>query len=187
MTLVVVLSGFIGRYLMSVIGREIREKKEMLGELETDYEIAVGELRGADRLHLLRGAGPVRATVVRVFAPLFSKLRRSCGDRGGAAGRRDRRCRVCDAYPPDLQTKLLEVAEAAHLHLGRALSADCPSHILRVVFWNSMAHLKKILTTVAIVVAVAVGFFALLREEASGLGVVSNPGPLSTGPCSSCR
>lgn len=74
MTLVVVLSGFIGRYLMSVIGREIREKKEMLGELETDYDIAVGKLGGADRLHLLRGVGPVRATVVRVFAPLFQNL-----------------------------------------------------------------------------------------------------------------
>lgn len=74
MTLIVVLSGFVGRYLMSVIGREIREKKEMLEELKADYDIAAGRLEGAGRSNLLRDAGPVRATALRLFAPLFQKI-----------------------------------------------------------------------------------------------------------------
>ena len=74
MTLIVVLSGFIGRYLMSVIGREIREKKAMLEDLRNDYDIAVGQLEDSGRVSLPRDAGPIRSTVLRVFAPLFQKL-----------------------------------------------------------------------------------------------------------------
>lgn len=74
MTLIVVLSGFIGRYLMSVIGKEIREKKEMLAELNEDYNAAVAKIDVSHGPNLLRDAGPVRATVVLLFAPLFRNL-----------------------------------------------------------------------------------------------------------------
>lgn len=56
-----------------------------------------------------------------------------------------------------------------------------------------MAHLKKILITTVIVASVVGGFFALLRDNASGLGVLTNPGPLSqehahlAGDCMSCH
>jgi len=73
MTLIVVLSGFIGRYLMSGIGKEIREKKDMLTELRNDYDVAVKKLDESGHLKSLKGAGPVRATVLRIFAPLFQR------------------------------------------------------------------------------------------------------------------
>ena len=38
MTLIVVVSGFIGRYLMSFFSQEIREKKELLKNLRDEYE-----------------------------------------------------------------------------------------------------------------------------------------------------
>lgn len=44
MTLVVVVSGFIGRYLMSFISGELREKRETLAALRRDYDrLAAGE------------------------------------------------------------------------------------------------------------------------------------------------
>jgi len=42
--IVVVLSGFVGRYLMSQFAREIREKKAMLVELQGAYSQALAEL-----------------------------------------------------------------------------------------------------------------------------------------------
>ena len=44
MTIIVVLSGFVGRYLMSHINREIKEKKSMLAQLNEDYENLSAEL-----------------------------------------------------------------------------------------------------------------------------------------------
>lgn len=43
-TILVVLSGFVGRYLMTGFSREIREKKKMLTELEGAYERAAQDL-----------------------------------------------------------------------------------------------------------------------------------------------
>lgn len=44
MMLIVVLSGFVGRYLMSQFSQQIREKKEMLTQLEVAYQQVAGEL-----------------------------------------------------------------------------------------------------------------------------------------------
>ena len=46
MTLIVVVSGFIGRYLMSFFAQEIREKKGVLTELKADYDALVVEIQG---------------------------------------------------------------------------------------------------------------------------------------------
>ncbi len=45
MVLIVVVSGFIGRYLMSRISKEIKSKKSMLAQASSQYEIALEELR----------------------------------------------------------------------------------------------------------------------------------------------
>lgn len=44
MMLIVVLSGFVGRYLMSQFSEQIREKKEILTQLEVAYQQVAGEL-----------------------------------------------------------------------------------------------------------------------------------------------
>ncbi len=44
MTLVVVVSGFVGRYLMNHFSQEIREKKAILATLETAFQEAAGRL-----------------------------------------------------------------------------------------------------------------------------------------------
>lgn len=55
LTLLVVLSGFVGRYLMSHIAQEIREKKEMLAKLQGAYERdSAAFVRAPDRLQELR-------------------------------------------------------------------------------------------------------------------------------------
>ncbi len=64
MTLIVVLSGFVGRYLMSQFSQEIREKKALLQQLSSTYEAARIEL----------AANPVQAAVVRPYAGFFSRL-----------------------------------------------------------------------------------------------------------------
>ena len=69
-TLIVVLSGFIGRYLMSVIGREIREKKAMLDELRADYDTVIAEIRSQGGAAVLSG-GFFRAFFLRLAEPLF--------------------------------------------------------------------------------------------------------------------
>tara|TARA_R110002096_G_scaffold385536_1_gene579371 strand:- start:7160 stop:7909 length:750 start_codon:yes stop_codon:yes gene_type:complete len=71
MTLIVVLSGFVGRYLMSVIGREIREKKEVLSELRADYDLVVAQLRTEGESAILGSAGFFRSLGLRIAEPLF--------------------------------------------------------------------------------------------------------------------
>jgi hypothetical protein len=44
MMLVVVLSGFIGRYLLREISQEVREKRETLSKLQAEYDRLAGEL-----------------------------------------------------------------------------------------------------------------------------------------------
>lgn len=69
--IVVVLSGFVGRYLMSQFAREIREKKVMLTELQGAYSQAQVELiQRPDRARLVR---PLSGIFSRVFASLFLK------------------------------------------------------------------------------------------------------------------
>lgn len=64
MTLVVVLSGFVGRYLMGRISQEVREKKETLTRLELTYRELAGEL----------AARPDQAAALRPVAGFWSRL-----------------------------------------------------------------------------------------------------------------
>ncbi len=64
MTLVVVLSGFVGRYLMSQFSQEIREKKALLQQLNGTFETATKEL----------ATNPVQVAAVRPYAGFFSRL-----------------------------------------------------------------------------------------------------------------
>ncbi len=64
MTLLVVVSGFVGRYLMNHFTQEIREKKTTLTGLQTAYQHAANDL----------AAAPERAEVLRPFSGFFSRL-----------------------------------------------------------------------------------------------------------------
>ncbi|HIQ21501.1 MAG TPA: hypothetical protein EYH34_09745, partial [Planctomycetes bacterium] len=64
MTLLVVVSGFAGRYLMNQLSTGIREKKAMLRQLEAAYQQGAAELAGH----------PDRAMLLRPFTGLFGRL-----------------------------------------------------------------------------------------------------------------
>lgn len=64
MTLIVVLSGFVGRYLMQQFSQEIREKKTLLAELTGVYDRAETEI-----LHQ-----PQKGATLRPFAGFFSRM-----------------------------------------------------------------------------------------------------------------
>lgn len=64
MTLLVVVSGFVGRYLMSGFAKEIREKKAMLNELQTAYDEAVVTV----------ASNPATTKSLRLFSGFFSRL-----------------------------------------------------------------------------------------------------------------
>jgi len=64
MTLLVVVSGFIGRYLMSGFAKEIKAKKAMLSELQTAYDQAVVDI----------GRSPATARSLRPFSGFFTRL-----------------------------------------------------------------------------------------------------------------
>ena len=63
-TLVVVISGFIGRYLMKQFTTEIREKKAMLNQLEEVYRQALHQL----------GEKPDQARMLQSFSGIFGRL-----------------------------------------------------------------------------------------------------------------
>jgi hypothetical protein len=65
MVLIVVLSGFVGRYLMSKINKEIKSKRSMLEEARRGYEDAVTEISGnPDESSLVE---VLRVPLVRLF------------------------------------------------------------------------------------------------------------------------
>lgn len=64
MTLLVVISGFVGRYLMNQLSQEIRQKKALLSSLQAAYRQAADDL----------AAAPDRAEVLRPFAGFFGRL-----------------------------------------------------------------------------------------------------------------
>ena len=64
MMLLVVVSGFTGRYLMSQFSETIREKKEMQTQLESAYRATATEL----------AANPEEVAVVRPLSGFFSRL-----------------------------------------------------------------------------------------------------------------
>lgn len=71
MVLIVVLSGFVGRYLMSQFSQEIGEKKAMLIKLETAYQETARDLVGhPEQVAMLRPmAGFWSRLVAGVFVP----------------------------------------------------------------------------------------------------------------------
>jgi len=73
MTLIVVLSGFIGRYLMSSLGREIREKKATLDELMTDYEQVISKLAESGASSSMANTGILRSFFLKMSAPFFQQ------------------------------------------------------------------------------------------------------------------
>lgn len=64
MTILVVLSGFTGRYLMSQFSQTIREKKEMLTQMELAYRATATEL----------AAHPEQAAVIRPLSGFLTRL-----------------------------------------------------------------------------------------------------------------
>ncbi len=64
MTLLVVVSGFVGRYLMSGFAKEIREKKTMLNELKTAYDEAL----------VTAQSDPTAGISLRRFSGFFTRL-----------------------------------------------------------------------------------------------------------------
>lgn len=69
MTLIVVVSGFIGRHLMGRIGEELKEKRAMLGSLTAAYESTVRELQEhPERVEQVRS---LRSVFRRIGARLF--------------------------------------------------------------------------------------------------------------------
>lgn len=67
MTLIVVVSGFVGRYLMKPIGNEVKEKTAQLRQLQASYDDTLQELRSscADQVQAIR---PFVGMVSRLFA-----------------------------------------------------------------------------------------------------------------------
>ncbi len=64
MVLIVVVSGFIGRYLMSRIGKDLKSKRAMLQEATTHYELALVELRDQ----------PEQAQLIRPFTGFLTRM-----------------------------------------------------------------------------------------------------------------
>jgi hypothetical protein len=64
MMLIVALSGFVGRYLLSQLSQSIREKRELLTQLEVAYRQTAGEL----------AAHPEQAALLRPLAGFWSWL-----------------------------------------------------------------------------------------------------------------
>jgi len=81
MTLLVILSGFVGRYLMAQISQEIKEKYALLDRAKAHYDRTAEELRG--RPDLAASVAGYAGFFSRLFAPL--KLRRQAANDGVAA------------------------------------------------------------------------------------------------------
>lgn len=64
MTLVVALSGFIGRFLLAQVSQEIREKRALLSHLEREHREIALELR----------RGPVRVREIGALSSAFARL-----------------------------------------------------------------------------------------------------------------
>lgn len=64
MVLIVVMSGFIGRYLMSRISKDIKSKRALLQKANTHYESALAELRDQ----------PEQARLIRPFTGFLTRM-----------------------------------------------------------------------------------------------------------------
>ena len=67
MMLIVVLTGFIGRYLLNQVSQEVREKRETLSQLQIEYDAAAHELAQQDIPRLTFVAQGVVGRVLRGF------------------------------------------------------------------------------------------------------------------------
>ncbi|MBN4077719.1 hypothetical protein JYT29_00125 [Nitrospina gracilis] len=79
MTLIVVFSGFIGRYLMKKIRTEIKEKKSLLNQLNEEYEKTMLQLRTccADQVELIQ---PYTGIFSRLLGNMFFSASSAIGD-----------------------------------------------------------------------------------------------------------
>jgi hypothetical protein len=70
MTITIVISGFVGRYLLSYVGREIKEKSTELDQLNKAYEQATQELQAQPEL--AESAGFFGPAIARLYFSVVS-------------------------------------------------------------------------------------------------------------------
>lgn len=87
MMLVVVLSGFVGHYLMGQVTGQLKEKKELLTRLEAEYRKTAGEL----------SAQPQELQLLRPFAGFWPRLAASVIFRTPATSPAIRAVRIADS------------------------------------------------------------------------------------------
>ena len=118
MTLIVVVSGFIGRYLMGFFAQEIREKKGILAGLKEDYDGLVTEIQ----------KDPVAAEQVGMLQDLRSRLVAWAFVQGGqpvpTLSPSVRALRLADAIAD------VEYAIASHEHFKQAFGLWLKCHIV---------------------------------------------------------
>ena len=85
--LVVVLSGFLGRYLMAQVAGQLREKKELLAMLEAEYRKTAGEL----------SAQPGELRTLRPFTGFWPRLAASMASRTATMSPAVRAVRLADS------------------------------------------------------------------------------------------
>jgi len=150
LTVVVVLSGFVGRYLMSQFSKEIREKKAMLTELQAAYSHAQTELaQNRAQANLLQ---PYSGFVSRLVGSFF--LTDDAGSVAVQTGP-SRLLRVTESiadveYAITTHEKfkswfgkwlVREVAKTAHHHFFCPLRLDDISHLGGNSFWSALVRL----------------------------------------------
>ncbi len=117
MMLLVVLSGFVGRYLMNQVSADLREKKELLTGLELAYRETAGELAAhPDQAALLR---PVSGFWTRLAAGLLVS-----DDRASLAAPPIRALRLAESMAD------LEYAIRNHEALKRAFARWVTFHVV---------------------------------------------------------
>jgi hypothetical protein len=77
MTLIIVVSGFVGRYLMRSVGREIQEKQKWLAELTAAFQRAQEEIKGSPPA--VRELTTLRSLVGRLAARLLVTMDSATG------------------------------------------------------------------------------------------------------------
>ncbi|MFH5802801.1 hypothetical protein [Alienimonas sp. DA493] len=118
-TLLVVLSGFVGRYLMRHFSQTIREKKEMLTQLEIAYRDTATELSAEpQQAATLR---PLSGVLTRTLAGWFVK---TGTERGGPTPAAVRALRLSESIAD------LEYAVKTHDHFKRWFASWLRFHIV---------------------------------------------------------
>lgn len=113
MVLLVVVSGFVGRYLMSRISKDIKSKRALLQEANTHYESALTELRGQ----------PEQARLTRPFTGFFTRMLMTVEPLGETSVPGVRAVRLSESIAD------LEYAIRTHEAIKRAFSTWLRFHI----------------------------------------------------------